>query len=82
MSYLDPLNEAAPHSTNQDEIYVLDDLDYIIKFTEMLYVLYKGCDITQLPDGSIIISKTKVVNTYYKWDNSKKKFVKAAQYDS
>jgi hypothetical protein len=67
---------------DEQEEYVLDNIDYIVEFTKLISVLRRGCDVMQLPNGDSIISQTKVVHTHYKWDNAKKKFVKFTQYEN
>lgn len=60
---------------------VLTDLRYICKATPLITEsLQKGLDVTQMPNGDIIVTEIKTVNTQYSWDASKGKMVRLSQY--
>jgi hypothetical protein len=69
------------HEDENDVSRVLIDVKYICKSNSLITEsLQKGCDITQMPNGDIIVTETKVVNTQYSWDKKKEKMVRTAQY--
>ncbi|MDX1924271.1 MAG: DUF2671 domain-containing protein [Rickettsiaceae bacterium] len=59
---------------------ILTDIRYICKVTPIITdSLQRGCDVAQLPNGDIIVTETKVVNTQYSWDEGKIKMVRATR---
>lgn len=79
------LQEKSPKDTiisedHQEEQDIFSDIRYICNSTTLIVdSLQKGLDVAQLPNGDVIITEIKVVNTQYTWDKNKKKMVKLSQ---
>ncbi|MDX1917428.1 MAG: DUF2671 domain-containing protein [Rickettsiaceae bacterium] len=59
---------------------ILTDVKYICKITPIITESLKsGCDVAQMPNGDIIITEVKTVNTHYIWDDSKAKMIKSSR---
>lgn len=53
------------------------DLSYLCKTTKIIIeALKKGSDVAQLPNGDIMVTEMKVINTQYRWSKSKQKLIK------
>lgn len=66
------------YEKDQDEI--LSDVRYICKSASLITEsLQRGCDVAQLPNGDLIITEVKTINTQYTWDKSKGKLVRSSQ---
>jgi len=64
---------------NQSEILV--DLRYICKSSSLITEsLRNGIDVVQMPNGDIILTEVKTINTQYVWDRAKEKMVRSFQY--
>lgn len=64
---------------NAQEEDVLTKAKYICKITSIVTEsLQKGCDVAQLPNGDIIVSEVKTVNTHYTWDKNKQRMVRSS----
>ncbi|MCP5369317.1 MAG: DUF2671 domain-containing protein [Rickettsiaceae bacterium] len=64
--------------TNNDNLF--SDISYICNSTKLIVdSLRRGLDIAQLPNGDVIVTEIKTVNTQYTWDKEKNKMVKLAQ---
>jgi hypothetical protein len=51
---------------------VLQSLTYMCASAKIIIeALQNGHDVTQLPNGDIIITEVKVVNTHYKWNDDR-----------
>ena len=70
-----------PQIENEEGKFLLTELDYIVELTKVVSALKQGADITQMANGDVIISQTKVVHVLYKWSDEKKWLVKSEQYD-
>ena len=58
---------------------VFDDLQYICESTGLITdSLQKGMDVAQMPNGDIIITEVKTVNTHYVWDKNKLRMVRVS----
>ncbi len=59
---------------------VFADIDYICSSTPLIIdSLQRGLDIAQLPNGDIIVTEIKTVNTQYSWDKAKQRMIKIGQ---
>ncbi len=64
--------------TDNDNLFC--DISYICNSTKLIVdSLRKGMDIAQLPNGDVIVTEIKTVNTQYTWDKEKHKMIKLAQ---
>jgi Protein of unknown function (DUF2671) len=62
---------------NQESEDILTDIKYICKTSGLITEsLQKGCDVAQLPNGDIIVSEVKTVNTQYSWDSEKNRMIR------
>jgi hypothetical protein len=67
-------------TNNVGEGDVFSDIHYICKSTSLIVdSLQKGLDVAQLPNGDILITEVKTVNTQYSWDKTRQKMFKASQ---
>ena len=72
------MNDLKEHVTDEEDI--LSDLKYICKSSALITEsLQRGCDVAQLPNGDIIITEIKTVNTQYTWDKQKGRLVRGSQ---
>ena len=63
---------------NKDDIF--SDINYICKTTSLIVECLKnGLDVAQLPNGDILTTEVKTVNTQYSWDKIKQRMFKASQ---
>jgi hypothetical protein len=68
------MNQITPIQENED---VLTDIKYICKTSGLITEsLQRGCDVAQLPNGDIIVSEVKTVNTQYSWDSEKNRMIR------
>lgn len=68
------------NSNDKKDQNLLTDISYMCSSTKLIVdSLEKGSDIAQLPNGDIIITETKIVNTQYTWDKGKNRMVKLTQ---
>jgi hypothetical protein len=66
--------------TIPDHDNLFSDISYICNSTKLIIdSLRKGMDIAQLPNGDVIVTEIKTVNTQYTWDKEKNKMTKLAQ---
>jgi hypothetical protein len=64
--------------TKTDDL--LSDIKYICKSSSLITEsLQRGCDVAQLPNGDIIITEVKTINTQYTWDKNKGRMVRSSQ---
>lgn len=67
-------------ASKESEIEVFDDINYICKSTALIVEsLQRGLDVAQLPNGDVLITEVKVVNTQYTWDKGKRRMLKVGQ---
>ncbi len=75
--------EAKTIIENKKEVSINDnfsDIKYICGSTSLIVEsLQKGLDIAQLPNGDVIVTEVKTVNTHYSWDKNKQRMVKISQ---
>lgn len=65
------------HDNKQD---IFSDIEYICNSTGLIVEsLQRGLDVAQLPNGDVMITEIKIVNTQYSWDKNKKRMVKISQ---
>jgi hypothetical protein len=65
---------------NTEESKILTDLKYICKSASLITEsLQRGCDVAQLPNGDLIVTEIKTVNTQYTWDDAKGRMVRSSQ---
>ena len=65
-------------TANSDELF--EDLKYICNSSSIIIdALRKGCDVAQLPNGDVVVTEVKVVNTQYSWDQDKARMVRISQ---
>lgn len=63
-----------------DENSPFDDIDYIRASSPLIIrSLEEGSHIAQLPNGDIIVTEVKVVNSHYIYDREKQKMIKTSQ---
>lgn len=71
-------NKKDSNKTEDKDIF--SDLQYICNSNSLIIdSLKRGLDVAQLPNGDIIITEIKTVNTQYSWDKSKQRMVKTSQ---
>jgi hypothetical protein len=59
---------------------IFSDLKYICNSTSLIVdSLKRGLDVAQLPNGDVIVTEIKTVNTQYSWDKTKQRMVKTSQ---
>lgn len=59
---------------------VFSEIKYICGSTSLIVEsLQKGLDVAQLPNGDIIVTEIKVVNTQYTWNDDKQRMIKISQ---
>ena len=62
----------------KDDIF--SDIHYICRSTPLIVdSLQKGLDVAQLPNGDILITEVRTVNTQYSWDKNKQKMTRISQ---
>ena len=75
--------EAEKIVENKKEVstnYNFSDIKYICGSTSLIVEsLQKGLDIAQLPNGDVIVTEVKTVNTHYSWDKNKQRMVKISK---
>lgn len=63
-----------------EENDVFSDINYICKSTSLIVdSLQRGLDVAQLPNGDLLITEIKTVNTHYSWDKTKQRMLKVSQ---
>ena len=68
------MDQITPTQQNED---ILTDIKYICKTSGLITEsLQRGCDVAQLPNGDIIVSEVKTVNTQYSWDSEKNRMIR------
>lgn len=64
----------------QEEKDIFSDVKYICNSTPLIVdSLKRGLDVAQLPNGDVIITEIKTINTQYSWDQVKQRMVKTHQ---
>ena len=59
---------------------IFSDINYICKTTPLIVESLKnGLDVAQLPNGDILTTEVKTVNTQYSWDKTKQRMFKTNQ---
>lgn len=72
--------ENKKNSTTKDDKDIFSDLQYICNSNSLIVdSLKRGLDVAQLPNGDIIITEIKTVNTQYSWNKNKQRMVKTSQ---
>lgn len=70
-------NDKGNSNATVDNKDILSNVAYICKSSSLITeALQKGFDITQMPNGDIIVTEVKTVNSQYSWDPIKQKMVK------
>ena len=68
------------HVEDQNKNDIFSDINYICKTTPLIVESLKnGLDVAQLPNGDILTTEVKTVNTQYSWDKTKQRLFKASQ---
>jgi len=63
-----------------EENDVFSDINYICKSTSLIVdFLQRGLDVAQLPNGDLLVTEVKTVNTHYSWDKVKQRMLKISQ---
>ncbi|MES2214502.1 MAG: DUF2671 domain-containing protein [Pseudomonadota bacterium] len=63
-----------------DTADIFEDLKYICHSTNLISEsLKRGCDVTQMSNGDLIITEVKVINTQYVWDAAKQRMVRVTK---
>lgn len=72
-------SELLDSKTQGNEKNVFEDLGYICESTGLITdALQRGLDVTQMPNGDVIITEVKTVNIHYVWDMSKQRLVRVS----
>ena len=78
MSNILEKNDLYVEDENKDDIF--SDINYICKTTPLIVdSLKNGLDVAQLPNGDILTTEVKTVNTQSSWDKTKQRLFKASQ---
>ena len=78
MSLQESIKEYSPSNYTENQTRVLGDNDYIRKAANLVnQALHNGCDVLQLPDGTIVVSEFKPVTYVYSWDEEKGRLARA-----
>jgi hypothetical protein len=68
------------HVKTQSKDDIFSDINYICKTTPLIVdSLKNGLDVAQLPNGDILTTEVKTVNTQYSCDKTKQRLFKASQ---
>ena len=71
-------NDLYVEEESKDDIF--SDINYICKTTPLIVESLKnGLDVAQLPNGDILTTEVKTVNTQYSWDKTKQRMFKTNQ---
>ncbi len=71
-------NNLFTHKEGEEDIF--SDIHYICRSTPLIVdSLQKGLDVAQLPNGDIVITEVRTVNTHYSWDKNKQKMTRISQ---
>ena len=71
-------NDLYVEEESKDDIF--SDINYICKTTPLIVdSLKNGLDVAQLPNGDILTTEVKTVNTQYSWDKTKQRMFKTNQ---
>ncbi len=71
------MNSDQLNKSNTSDNEILTNVRYICKSSSLIKEsLQKGCDVTQMPNGDIIITEAKIVNIQYTWDTGKNKMAR------
>ncbi len=63
-----------------DEQNIFSDIKYICNSTSLIVnSLQKGLDVAQLPNGDVIVTEIKTINTQYSWSENQQKMIKISQ---
>ena len=75
---LEKNNTSKEDATNENDVF--SDIYYICKSTSLIVEsLQKGLDVAQLPNGDVLVTEVKTINTQYSWDKNKQKMSKISQ---
>ena len=75
---LSAMQEISEDKALDDDVF--SEIKYICGSTSLIVEsLQKGLDVAQLPNGDIIVTEVKVVNTQYTWNEAKQKMIKISQ---
>ena len=78
MSNILEKNDLYVEEESKDDIF--SDINYICKTTPLIVEsLENGLDVAQLPNGDILTTEVKTVNTQYSWDKTKQRMFKTNQ---
>ncbi len=67
-------------TSQEEENDIFSDINYICKTTPLIVdSLQKGLDVAQLPNGDILITEVRTINTQYSWDKNKQKMSRVSQ---
>ena len=68
------------HVKTQSKDDLFSDINYICKTTPLIVdSLKNGLDVAQLPNGDILTTEVKTINTQYSWDKTKQRMFKTNQ---
>ena len=78
MSNILEKNDLYVEEESKDDIFSY--INYICKTTPLIVESLKnGLDVAQLPNGDILTTEVKTVNTQYSWDKTKQRMFKTNQ---
>ena len=73
------LKNIQTEDSNQEKD-IFSDIKYICNSTSLIVnSLQKGLDVAQLPNGDVIITEVRTINTQYGWSDTKKKMIRISQ---
>ncbi|GAB4169798.1 MAG: hypothetical protein Tsb006_7680 [Rickettsiaceae bacterium] len=80
MSVSEATKEENVSDNSAEDKDLFSDIKYICGSTSLIVEsLQKGLDIAQLPNGDVIVTEVKTVNTQYSWNDQKQRMVKVGQ---
>lgn len=60
------------------EFDCMKNVEYVCSLTKLLTEAFnKGNDVAHLPNGDIMVTETRVVHSFYRWDADKGKIIKS-----
>jgi hypothetical protein len=64
-------------ASKEDSDDLFSNLKYICGMTNLIKdSLKRRCHVAQLPNGDVIVTEVKVINTQYCWDRNRSKLIK------
>ena len=68
---------ASNNKVVDDGMEIFENLNYICESTSLITdALQKGLDVAQMPNGDVIITEVKTINTQYVWNTDRKRMMR------